>query len=481
MALDWNSWIGQEQEPEDNPTPPPVPDELLSSIEEEAAQHTTELLTMADKFIKESPNFTLPTPETYQEIEAEGIKLEPELIKGVLRQGHKMMVSGASKSGKSFMTIEMALCLAEGKPWLGYECRESKVLYVNLEISKPSFNKRIADVSSAMKMSAWNMNLKIVNLRGVSVELGKMVGALIGTCLKEEAETGVPFSTIILDPIYKISNGEENSAKDVGTFCHYLDQIAHFTGASIIYTHHHSKGDQGYKSAQDRASGSGVFARDADAMVDMIELEIDKDTYQAMKSYYACSHWIRLLNEQFPDWKEKASEDDMTQSGALATLYQKLAGLTTKVIAYMNENIEADFQATLKDRTPIRMEFTLREFASPAPVNMFFAHPIHVLDESGVLSAADPVSHIQGQKKDKVKAVKKTKKASTYEAMVGFIMDQGYVTYDDLMSELGLTTKRRVRDRVKEVMEENDEFVIVEGGGKEETKIYFRGTEPEEK
>lgn len=478
--MDWDSWIGQDLAPELPPEPPQLLDDLLAnSIAEEAAQRTTELLILADKFAKESPHFTLPIPETYQDIEAEGIKLEPELIKGVLRQGHKMMVSGASKSGKSFMMIEMALCLAEGKPWMGYECRESKVLYVNLEISKPSFNKRIADVSAAMKLNSWNMNLKIINLRGVSTNLGDMVGALISGCLKEEAETGVPFSAIILDPIYKISNGEENSAKDVGEFCHYLDEIAHHTGASIIYTHHHSKGDQGYKSAQDRASGSGVFARDADAMIDMIELEIDKDTYQAMKSHFACSYWIRLLNELFPDWKETAIEDDMSQSGNLASIYQKKAGLTMKVISYMNENIEADFQTTLKGKTPLRMEFTLREFASPDPVNMFFAHPIHILDESGVLAAADPVSHIQGQKKDKVKSVKKTKKAATYEAMVGFIMDKGFVTYDDLMTELGLTTKRRVRDRVKEVMEENEEFVIVEGGGKEETKIYFKGTEPD--
>jgi hypothetical protein len=29
-------------------------------------------------------------------------KLPPELIQGVVREGHKMMISGASKSGKSF-------------------------------------------------------------------------------------------------------------------------------------------------------------------------------------------------------------------------------------------------------------------------------------------------------------------------------------------------------------------------------------------
>ena len=475
MALDWDSWIGQEQEPDESSlTQPPVLDDILLSVDEEAAQHTTELLTLAEKFMKESPTFTLPTPETYSDIEAEGVKLEPELIKGVLRRGHKMMVSGASKSGKSFMMIEMALCLAEGRPWMGYECMESKVLYVNLEISKPSFNKRIADVSESMKLHGWNNNLKIVNLRGMSVELGKMVGSLIGTCLKEEAETGVPYSAIILDPIYKISNGEENSAKDVGTFCHYLDQIANYTGASVIYTHHHSKGDQGYKSAQDRASGSGVFARDADAMIDMIELEIDKDTYGAMKSYYACSYWIRLLDEKFDGWRDDVSDETLKKSGDLAALYQKHARLTSKVISYMNENIEADFQTTLKGKTPIRIEFTLREFASPDPVNCFFAHPVHVPDESGVLSAADPVSHIQGQKKEKVREANRNKQVAFYEATCQIITEKGFATYSDITEVLGYKDDT-IRKRLEEL---KDEFEVVKGGGKEKSKIYFRGEAP---
>ena len=40
----------------------------------------------------------------------------------------------------------------------------------------------------------------------------------------------------------------------------------------MIYCHHHSKGAQGGKRSMDRASGSGVFARDPDAMLDMTEL-----------------------------------------------------------------------------------------------------------------------------------------------------------------------------------------------------------------
>ena len=60
-------------------------------------------------------------------------ELPPELIEGVLRCGHKMLISGASKAGKSFLLAELCLAIATGGEWIGLKCRQGKVLYVDLE------------------------------------------------------------------------------------------------------------------------------------------------------------------------------------------------------------------------------------------------------------------------------------------------------------------------------------------------------------
>ena len=73
------------------------------------------------------------------------------------------------------------------------------------------------------------------------------------------------FDAIIIDPIYKVITGDENNASDMGVFSNLFDKICNETGCAAIYCHHHSKGSQGFKRAMDRASGSGVFARDPDA------------------------------------------------------------------------------------------------------------------------------------------------------------------------------------------------------------------------
>ena len=78
---------------------------------------------------------------------------------------------------------------------------------------------------------------------------------------------------IVLDPIYKITNGDENSAFDMGKFCNQLDKLAAVKQCAVIYCHHYSKGSQTVKKAQDRASGSGVFSRDADAILDMLDVK----------------------------------------------------------------------------------------------------------------------------------------------------------------------------------------------------------------
>jgi RecA-family ATPase len=73
----------------------------------------------------------------------------------------------------------------------------------------------------------------------------------------------------------------------MAAFCSYFDQVATEMGVSVIYCHHHSKGAVGkYANAADRSSGSGVFARDPDAILDLSQIKTEgleekyKDAYE---------------------------------------------------------------------------------------------------------------------------------------------------------------------------------------------------------
>lgn len=214
---------------------------------------------------------TLPEIISYSDLK-ELPPLAPELIEGVLRKGHKMLISGASKAGKSFLLIELALCITSGRKWLGFNCRKGKVLYINLEVDGASFLNRVNDVKTEMGITDDSMDLDIWNLRGQKADIATLAPRLIRRAHNKGAATGEGYSAIIFDPLYKINVGDENNASEMAKFFNHLDDICTQLKTSIICCHHHSKGAQGSKFSIDRASGSGVFARDPDALLDMIQI-----------------------------------------------------------------------------------------------------------------------------------------------------------------------------------------------------------------
>lgn len=237
----------------------------------------------------------LPDFVNFGEALEEGLPpLAPELFEGLLRQGHKMLISGPSKAGKSFALIEMCIAIAEGGSWFGFPCKkQGKVLYVNLEIDEASCLDRFDKVYAALGMTPNHAgNIQIWNLRGESIPLEKLVPKLIRRIRKDE------FVAIVIDPIYKVVVGDENSAGDMAKFCNQFDKICKSLGCSCIYCHHHSKGAQGNKRAMDRASGSGVFARDPDALLDMTPIMVEDEAYDG-KTYFKVSGILR----EFPSFR----------------------------------------------------------------------------------------------------------------------------------------------------------------------------------
>ena len=215
----------------------------------------------------EAVNDDLPEPESLKDVWNDLPPLSPSLIEGVLRKGHKMMLAGPSKAGKSFALIEMAIAIAEGRKWLNWYCSQGRVLYVNLELDRPSCLHRFKDVYDSLGWPANNIaNIDIWELRGKSIPMDKLAPKLIRRASKKN------YTAIIIDPIYKIITGDENSADQMAHFCNQFDKVCTELNCAVIYCHHHSKGAQGSKRSMDRASGSGVFARDADALLDMIQL-----------------------------------------------------------------------------------------------------------------------------------------------------------------------------------------------------------------
>lgn len=328
-------------------------------------------------------------------------ELSPPLIDGVLRQGHKMLLAGPSKAGKSFALIQLCIAIAEGKDWFGFKCAQGKVIYVNLELDKASCKHRFKDVYNALNLKADNIsNIDMWHLRGKSVPMDKLAPKLIRKAQKKD------YIAVIIDPIYKIITGDENSADQMAYFCNQFDKVCSEVGCAVIYCHHHSKGSQGGKKSMDRASGSGVFARDPDALLDLTELEITDSIRKSEEDKLICSvclEWILRFN---PNFKESASRDDLFSAAKMRE--HALKELSEASYKLMCADISSGKQ-TLSRRTAWRIEGTLREFASFSPINCWFDYPIHRSDSSGILADIK----LEDNRKPWERATEKRKKSSS--------------------------------------------------------------------
>ena len=194
------------------------------------------------------------------------------------------------------------------------------------------------------------------------------------------------YTAIIIDPIYKVLTGDENAADQMAKFCNQFDLVCTELGCSVIYCHHHSKGGQGGKRSMDRASGSGVFARDPDALLDMIELELTEDILKQQEDKAVCAACEQYLEEMVPGWREDLSQDDLCSS------YQMLAYCEDKLGKRQSQTLQGHLEkarARVRQMTALRIEGTLREFPKFTPVNIWFDYPIHKVDEVGILADVD--------------------------------------------------------------------------------------------
>lgn len=324
----------------------------------------------------EGINDNLPDPESLADVWADMPELSPPLIDGVLRQGHKMLLSGPSKAGKSYALIELCIAIAEGKKWIRWQCAKGRILYVNLELDRPSCLHRFKDVYHALDWEPRNVrNIDIWNLRGNSIPMDKLAPKLV----RRAAKKG--YIAVVIDPIYKVITGDENSADQMAHFCNQFDKVCHELQCAVIYCHHHSKGLQGAKRSMDRASGSGVFARDPDAILDYIELEITDEVREEQENEAVCSvcrSWLDRYKKT-----EEVSQDDLVVGTAAVNACIQVFGN-----GFYNSRIQPEiYEARQKARrkTAWRIDGTLREFEKFPPVSLWFDYPIHTAESDGVL------------------------------------------------------------------------------------------------
>ena len=243
--------------------------ELANALPDWKSAHESETSDLATE-AEPTKAIDLPPILDAADFLAETITMPAELVYGLLHQGSKLVLGGGSKTFKTWTLLDLAVSIAAGEPWLSLKTAKGKVLYVNFELPSFSFQQRLQIVAKEKGITIKPGMVDLWNLRGQAASYHDLFPKI-----RERIQASA-YVLIILDPIYKIyGSTDENSAGQVAMLLNAVEQLTVDTGAAVAFGAHYAKGNAANKEAIDRISGSGVFARDPDTILNFTKHEQD--------------------------------------------------------------------------------------------------------------------------------------------------------------------------------------------------------------
>lgn len=236
--------------------------------------------------------------------------LRPVLIDGFLRLGETMNIIAPPKTGKSWLATDLALSVAMGTDWFGFQCERGRVLIIDNELHKETSASRLPKViaSRGYDLKTVGPWLSIVNQRGKLKTIED-----IGNHIAEYREK--KYRLIIIDAFYRaMPRGiDENDNGAIADVYNMLDRFAQEIGCAFILIHHTSKGNQAQKSVTDVGAGAGSQSRAADTHLVLRKhkekgvIVMDSVVRSFRSSEPVCLKW------DFPLWRrdDSLSPDDL--------------------------------------------------------------------------------------------------------------------------------------------------------------------------
>lgn len=169
------------------------------------------------------------------------------LIKDLLAVAAMSVLYGESNSGKTFVALSLAFCIAANLRWMGRAVHSGLVIYVAAEAGGGA-RKRLAALRVEYGAQARGAPLALVpcpiDLSGRGVD----VQPLLDLMTQAVTATGRPLVLVVIDTLSRaMGGGNENAPEDMTAFIKNVDRIRAATKAHVMVIHH---------SGKDRAKGA---------------------------------------------------------------------------------------------------------------------------------------------------------------------------------------------------------------------------------
>ncbi len=219
-----------------------------------------------------------------------GIKAVDFLVDGYLEMDALSLLYGPSGLGKSFISFDLACCIATGTPWHGKKVKQMPVFMVVGEGAN----------GIGRRLKAWETYFK-VSLKGaplfISTKAARLTDPMDAMNVSEHIDrmvegAGHKPGLILIDTLARnYGEGDENTAKDMNKFIDNIDvNLRKKYQANVLIVHHsghdgeRARGSSALKAAMDQEFAlSGVAGRLKLACTKMKDADVPQDMYLTIR------------------------------------------------------------------------------------------------------------------------------------------------------------------------------------------------------
>jgi len=211
-----------------------LPDEIESPFAQAEAKEAQAAAAAARR--------TLPTI-TLQEASDTALSSNAKpLVHGLLDQETLNMLYGASNTGKTFVAMDMAFCIAHGLEWAGQRTEQTGVLYVAAEgghgIKKRARALTMHRYAGVPVSSAFNLIPSPIDLYDPKGDLEPLLQTIAAL-----ARSGQKVGLVVLDTLSRVLPGGKEDTQDMGVFVARATTIKTLMGCAVLVIHHSGKNE----------------------------------------------------------------------------------------------------------------------------------------------------------------------------------------------------------------------------------------------
>lgn len=175
----------------------------------------------------------------------------PFYVRDWLPKRGKSLLYAPPKSGKSYLCLQLARCIASNESFLGIPTTSGSVLYIQWELGEEILQDRLRRTGKSYEGVFVGTTFSI------------KLDSLVGQQQLWRAMTAVEPQVLILDPWYKAIQGDEDKATEMREALDFLDSLIEGFNCSIFIIHHAGK------DLSKRGRGSSILEDWVDSYLQM--------------------------------------------------------------------------------------------------------------------------------------------------------------------------------------------------------------------